>query len=136
MIVLSSDDTSSSKENEIHDMLSHRYLVVDKADGIADDLLWMLLSKSVVLMPEGKRVASSWLMEDFLEPYLHFVPVATDFSDIRQKVRWCEDNLEKARIISERATLFVHDLLLDKRSEKDNEEVKFQVMERYAKIFG
>lgn len=136
MIVLSSDDTSSSKENEIHDILSHRYLVVDKADRIADDLLWMLLSKSVVLMPEGKSVASSWLMEAFLEPYLHFVPVATDFSDIRQKVRWCEDNLEKARIISERATLFVHDLLLDKRSEKDNEEVKFQVMERYAKIFG
>jgi hypothetical protein len=136
IIFLSSDDISSTKENHIHDILSYRYLVVDKADGIAEDLVWMLLSKSVLLMPEEERVASSWLMEGFLEPYLHFVPVAADLSDIRQKIRWCEDNLEKARIISERATLFVHDLLLDRRSEKDNEEVKFQVMERYSKIFG
>ncbi|KAL3815510.1 hypothetical protein ACHAXA_006207 [Cyclostephanos tholiformis] len=136
MMFFSVNESSSKKENQIHDMLSYRYLVVDTADGITQDLVWMLLSKSVVLMPEEQRAVSSWLMESTLEPYLHFVPVASDFSDIHQKIRWCEDNLETARIISERATLFVHDLLLDRRSEKDNEEVKFQVMERYSKIYG
>jgi len=39
-------------------------------------------------------------------------------------------------MISERATLFVHDMLLDWRADEENEEVKFQVMERYSTLFG
>ena len=131
------NESSSQKNNHIRDMLSHRYLVAsDSVDGINRDLVWMLLSKSLVLMPEEQQVASSWLMESFLKPYVHFVPIAPDYSDVHEKIRWCEDNLEKARSISERATLYVHDMFFDRRSEKENEEIKFQVMERYSKIFG
>jgi hypothetical protein len=131
------NESSSKKNNQIRDMLSHRYLVAsDSVDGINGDLVWMLLSKSLVLMPEEQQVASSWLMESFLKPYVHFVPIAPDYSDVHEKIRWCEDNLEKARSISERATLYVHDMFFDRRSEKENEEIKFQVMERYSKIFG
>ena len=118
-------------------MLSHRYLVAsDSVDGINGDLVWMLLSKSLVLMPEEQQVASSWLMESFLKPYFHFVPVAPDYSDVHEKISWCEDNLEMARSVSEHATLYVHDMFLDRCSEKENEETKFQVMERYSKIFS
>ena len=75
-------------------------------------------------------------MEGFLKPFVHFVPVAPDYSDIDEKIRWCEDNLGETKMISERASLFVHDMLLDRRADKDKEEVKFQVMERYSKLFG
>ena len=131
------NESSPKKNNQIRDMLSHRYLVAsDGVDGINGDLVWMLLSKSLVLMPGKQQVASSWLMESFLKPYVHFVPIAPDYSDVHEKISWCEDNLEKARSISERATLYVHDMFLDRRSEKENEEVTFQVMERYSKIFS
>ena len=95
----------------------------------------MLRSTSVVFMPAQRNV-SSWLMEEFLQPNVHFVPIAPDYSDIDEQIRWCENNIDEVKLISERSTLFVHDILLDRNSEKDNEEVKFQVMERYAGIFG
>lgn len=131
------NESSSKKNDRIRDMLSHRYLLAtDSVEGINEDLIWMLLSKSVVLMPGERQFTSSWLMESFLEPYLHFIPVAPDYSDVHKKISWCENNLEKARDISERATIFVHDMLLDRSSKKEIEEIKFQVMERYSKIFG
>mmetsp|Transcript_14979 Transcript_14979/g.32480 ORF Transcript_14979/g.32480 Transcript_14979/m.32480 type:complete len:921 (-) Transcript_14979:196-2958(-) len=129
-------DESSKRKDHIREMLSYRYVLANEnEDGINEDLLWMLLSQSVVFMPAERRI-TSWLMEGFLKPYQHFVPVAFDYSDIEEQIKWCEENLEQAKMISERATLFVYDMLLDKRSEKDNEEVKFQVMERYIEQYN
>ena len=75
------------------------------------DLFAMMLSKSVVLMSMELQT-TTWFMESYLKPYLHFVPVDfEDPSDLKRKIQWCEENLEEAKNISERATLFVHDLL-------------------------
>ena len=67
---------------------------------------------------------------------MHYIPIAPDYSDIEEKIIWCEQNLLEARRISERSSLFVHDMLFDRSSDKENEEVLFQVMERYLKIYG
>ena len=129
-------DTDSNQKDRIRGMLSYRYfLTTTQEENFLQDLLWMLLSQSVVLMPK-KRSVDSWLMEGFLEPYVHFVPIEPDYSDMNEKIQWCEDNLDEAKVISERATLFVHDMLFDESSERENEEVKFRVMERYSKLFG
>lgn len=127
---------TSNRVDHIRAMLSYRYLLATEPDSdVNEDLLWMLRSTSVVFMPAQRNV-SSWLMEEFLQPNVHFVPIAPDYSDIDEQIRWCENNIDEVKLISERSTLFVHDILLDRNSEKDNEEVKFQVMERYAGIFG
>lgn len=127
---------SSHREDHVRNMLSYRYLLATEGDsGVNDDLLWMLKSTSVVLMPAERQV-STWLLEDFLTPNVHFVSVAPDYSDIAKQIQWCENNLDEIKLISERATLFVYDLLMDRKSEKENEEVKVQVMERYARTLG
>lgn len=143
--ILSTNDSSmlvdvarkSSNQEHMHDMISYRYLLVIDESGVNEDLLWMLRSTSVVLMPmPSHRNVSSWLMEDFLQPFVHFVPIAPDYSDIDEQIRWCENNSDDVKLISERATLFVYDMLLDRNSEKENEEVKYQVLKRYASIYG
>mmetsp|Transcript_14859 Transcript_14859/g.32061 ORF Transcript_14859/g.32061 Transcript_14859/m.32061 type:complete len:547 (+) Transcript_14859:210-1850(+) len=42
-----------------------------------------------------------------LEPYVHFVPVKQDLSDLKEKYDWAEQNPEKAKEISERATALI-----------------------------
>ena len=129
-------DDTAERRSQIGEMLTYRYLLpIENNAGTNDDLMWMLLSQSVVIMPAKKRT-TSWLLESFLLPFKHFIPVASNYSDVDEKIRWCEDHLDEAKLISERATLFVHDLLLDRGAEKDSEEVKFRVMERYRRLFG
>jgi len=121
---------------QIKTLLSHRYILVsDRQDRITNDLLWLLLSQSVVLM-SAERQTTSWLMEGLLESNVHFVPVASDHSNVTDTIKWCKDNTEEVKLISERATLFVYDMLFHSTAEKENEEVKFQVMERYSELFG
>eukprot|EP00986_Skeletonema_menzelii_P017357 scaffold19153_cov80-Skeletonema_menzelii.AAC.12 len=126
-----------SKTIGIDAMLLNRYLVREEKDPASIEVIFvMMLSKSVVLMPEELQ-STSWLMESYLEPYLHFVPVDfTDPSDLKRKIQWCEENLNEARMISERGTLFVHDLLFHRKAERDDEEVRFRVMERYDLLYG
>lgn len=126
-----------SKMSDMGEILSNRYLVKEEKDPVSTgDLLVTMLSKSVVLMSEELQT-SSWLMESYLKPYLHFVPVDfADPSDLEKKIKWCEENLHEVRKISERATLFVHDLFFDRKAEREDEEVRFQVMERYAMLYG
>jgi hypothetical protein len=127
---------SLSKTREgLRDILSNRYLVKaeNDAERSTDDLLVMILSKSVVLMSE-KPQTTSWLMESYLKPYVHFVPVNfADPSDLDRKIMWCEQNLDEARKISERATQYAYDIT---ESDKDDEEVRFRVMERYTMLYG
>jgi hypothetical protein len=132
-LTYNNNESSYDQISHIRDMLQHRYLVAEHEGTVNDDLVWMLLSQSVVLMSDTRRKDTSWLIESFLEPYTHYIPIDSDYTDVDAKVTWCETNVDKVKIISQQSTTFVYNLLFN---EKENEEVKFQVMERYSKIFG
>ena len=126
------DDTLSAT-SKLDEILSNKYLIVRVDNG---NILLAMLSKSILLMSE-KLESSSWFMESHLKPYVHFVPVDfEDNLDLERKIKWCEDNAHESRKISERASLFIHDLLFHPKASADNEEVKFRVMERYAMLYG
>ena len=46
-----------------------------------------------------------------LIPWVHYVPIKTDLSDLCEKIRWVKDNDDKARVIAENAHEFVRDQL-------------------------
>ncbi|KAJ3353581.1 capsule-associated protein CAP1 [Entophlyctis luteolus] len=58
-----------------------------------------LASNSVVLL---STAFTDWFMW-MLEPFVHFVPVKLDFSDLEERLLWLRDNDESARNISRNA---------------------------------
>ena len=90
------------KDNmSIKDMLKYKYLLSIEGNDVATGLKWMLASNSVVLMP--KPTIESWLMEGLLKPYIHYVPLKDDFSDLDEILDWCKKNDGKCKEISENA---------------------------------
>jgi len=49
----------------------------------------------------------SWLMEGLLKPYVHYVPLADDYSDLDKIVEWCRDNDDKCQEIAINASNFM-----------------------------
>jgi hypothetical protein len=47
---------------------------------------------SLLLIPESDTTI--WIQE-YLEPWKHFVPIAKDLSDLCEKIKWCQDNDKK-----------------------------------------
>ncbi len=76
--------------------LSHRYLLaLDGYDG-PSSWYWMLNTNSLVL-----RQDSGWEMfgDNYFHPWVHFVPLCSDASDLNDKIAWCESHLDQCASI-------------------------------------
>lgn len=73
-------------------MLENKYLISVEGNDVASNLKWILASNTVCIMPQP--TIESWLMESRLRPWVHYVPVRSDFSDLLDVYRYCEDNPE------------------------------------------
>lgn len=89
----------------IHEMLNYKYIISIPGNDKDSGLNWKLASNSVVLMAPPK--IESWLMEGLLEPWVHYVPLADDYSDLDKIVGWCRNNDDKCQEIVKNANNFM-----------------------------
>ena len=103
-------------------------------DDVASGLKWALLSQSVVLMPVPKH--TSWAMEELLEPWVHYVPLNADASDVEEKMRWVVEHDDHARRIAQRGSLWMQDLVFHPESLEDDREIQEEILRRYMAHFS
>ena len=70
--------------------------------------IWKLYSGSVLL--KQKSVWKQWYYDELIE-YVHYVPVANDFSDLNEQIQWCMNNDNKCKEIANNARQFVKEKL-------------------------
>lgn len=49
-------------------------------------------------------------IHDYIEPWVHYVPIAPDLSDLKEKFDWAEANPKAAKLIADQGTEFVRSL--------------------------
>jgi len=81
------------EEMSLETMLQYKYLLSVEGNDVATNLKWILASNSLVVMPRPQ--ISSWLIEDALLPYVHYLPVRDDFSDLESQIIWAEKHTKK-----------------------------------------
>lgn len=71
-----------------------------------------LAMKSVILLVE-----SEWKLwfSDMIQPFVHYIPINKDLSDLFEKIEWCIENDEKCKQIAKNARNF-YDTFLCKKS--------------------
>lgn len=55
----------------------------------------------------AKPRCTSWLMETTLVPNYHYILLKDDFSDLENKLKWCNNNQEKCAQIIKNANKFM-----------------------------
>lgn len=122
-----------SKKIDLQDMMEYKGLIMIEGNDVASGLKWALLSQSVVLMPPPKH--TSWAMEELLEPWVHYIPLDEAASDVEEKMKWIIDNDEAAQRISERATLWMEDLIFHPNAAEDDRLIEEEILRRYRAHF-
>ena len=97
-------------------LLKYKYLLSVEGNDVATNLKWILASNSLVVMPRPQ--ISSWLMEDALLPYVHYLPVRDDFSDVEAQIRWAERHPKKCERMIASAHRYVEPFLDTTREDK------------------
>jgi hypothetical protein len=114
--------TMSRKE-----LLTYKYILSVEGNDVATNLKWILCSNSLLLMP--KPQCESWIMESHLFPYVHYVPVKDDFSDLQRQLIWCKRNKKKCKEIIKNANQYMKPFL----NKKNENKVMKGVLEHYLK---
>jgi len=117
----------------IKELLEYKAIIMVEGLDVATGLKWALFSKSVVMMVPPTR--TSWAMEERLEPWVHYIPLSEDISDVEDKMKWINSHDEQARKIANRATLWIEDLMYHPDAEKDNLIIEEEILRRYQKHF-
>ncbi len=128
-------NTSFYRRNLSMDMLlKYKYILSLEGNDVSTGLKWMLASNSVVFMPPP--TALSFAMESKLVPYVHYVPVKRDGSDLLSQLEWAKKNDEKCKWISEQATAYMESLWLSDQAQKDLIIIKHMMGKMYHEKFN
>jgi len=110
------------------EFLECKYLpVMDGVVCAAPAFQWRLLSQSVIFKPDSKEI--QWFYRD-LQPYIHYIPIKSDLSDLIEKLDWAKKHDAECKQIADRAYQFAKESLM-------YEDVLLyftQVLMRYAKL--
>lgn len=112
----------------IQTFLKHKYLLSLEGNDKDSGLQWKLNSNSVVFMP--KPTMTTWLMETTLIPDYHYVLLKDDFSNVEEKIKWCDDHPEECHQIIKHAKTFMLQFY-DRQNELKIEE---EVINRYFQL--
>jgi hypothetical protein len=119
---------------ELADMLQFKGIVILEGNDVASGLKWALASRSVVLMP--RPMYTSWAMEELLEPWVHYIPLAEDLVDVEEKIEWMINNDEKAREIANRGSLWMADLVVHPDAAREDLVIEQDILRRYGAHFA
>jgi hypothetical protein len=101
----------------IKDQIKYKYIL--DIDGYASTwsaTVWKLYSGSVLL--KQKSVWSQGYYDELIE-WVHYIPIANDFSDLNEKIQWCIDNDNKCQEITKNSRKFVIEKLEWNRVKND-----------------
>jgi hypothetical protein len=113
--------------NPIHH-LKYKYLIsIDGNTCAWGRVPWILLSNSVLLKQE---TSFTEIFYSGLQPFVHYVPLNADLSDIFEKLLWLQANDDKAKEISYNATKFIEENL----KPQDIEDYTIRILNEYSKL--
>lgn len=108
-----------SKRMPIGEISKYKYIISIEGN-IAQFRLTLELSfNSVVLLVRSEYYL--WY-QPLLKPWVHYVPIKADLSDLMDKIHWCRTHDSKCKIIAANARKFYHTYI--------NEDSVFDYMER------
>ena len=112
---------------KMNDLLQNKFILSVEGNDVATNMKWILYSNSVAFCPPFTM--NSWILEENLQPWQHYIPVKHDFHDLPEKVEWAINHPDQCKQISYQARQYI-DQFLD--LQKENIVLK-SVLEEYSK---
>ena len=117
----------------IAEMLEYKAIVMLEGNDVSSGLKWALYSNSVVMTQ--RPTLTSWAMEELLEPWVHYVPLSDDLSDVEEKMQWILEHDKEAQEIAHRSKLWIADLVLHPDASRDEDVIFDEILRRYRAHF-
>ena len=101
---------------------------------MASGLKWMLYSNSVVMMAPPTKV--SWAMESMLVPWVHYIPLFQNHSNLPERLAWARTHDDECQQISLHARDYMERLVTSEQAQRDTVTILKEMDRVYQQNFG
>ena len=108
----------------------YRYIVSLEGNDVATNLKWIMSSNSLCLMPPPTY--ETWFAEKQIEADIHYVPLAPDFFDLAEKMRYFEQHPAEAERIIAAANAYCRKFC----NEQTEQAISLLVLYKYFVLSG
>jgi len=115
------------KKVSIKDQLRYKFIVSLEGNDVASNLRWVLSSNSVPIMT--RPYWQSWIMEEKLQPNVHYLELNEDLSNLEELLNWAQDNDEACNQIAQNGKKYMSQFL----DPGNDLPVQKMVLDEYAK---
>ncbi len=128
-------DTTRSHPSKWHadfvtipDHFNYQFILALEGFDMASSLQWIMASNCVPVMP--KPTVEGWLMHSRLQPGVHYIEIAPDFSDAGEKIDYYVQHPEEAEKIAMESKKWAQQF----RNKKREKLISILVVEKYLKF--
>jgi hypothetical protein len=112
----------------IQDQLNFKYILSLEGVDVATNLKWIMSSHSLCFSQKLKF--ETWYMEGLLQPGVHYVEIADDFSDVEQKIDYYENHPDEAEQIIRNANAYTRQFF----NPEIEDLLSYLVIKRYLEL--
>lgn len=112
----------------IQDQLNFKYILSLEGVDVATNLKWIMSSNSLCFSQKLKF--ETWYMEGLLQPGVHYVEIADDFSDVEHKIDYYERHPDEAEKIIANANAYTRQFF----NPEIEDLLSYLVIKRYLQL--
>jgi hypothetical protein len=112
----------------IPDQLNFKYILSLEGVDVATNLKWIMSSNSLCFSQKLKF--ETWYMEGRLQPGVHYVEIADDFSDVEEKIDYYEHHPDEAEQIIANANAYTRQFF----NPEIEDLLSYLVIQRYLEL--
>lgn len=138
--LLKDDRTIADLQKEIKIILKHikpkieqnklyqyKYIFCPEGYDVSAQLPWVLASNSIAICPPF-QYESNVINPNELKPYVHYVPIKADYSNLKDVIQWCLTNDSKCKEINLEAKKYMNKFLDEEKMKEYQKEILLKIL--------
>jgi len=114
----------------LREHLNYKFILCLEGNDVATNLKWVMSSNSLAVMP--RPTYETWFMEGTLIPNYHYVEIASDFSDLEERLTYYMQHSDEALQIIRNANAYVKQF----QNKKREDLISLMVIQKYFEKTG
>lgn len=125
-----SDQKNYKPYMSVRDQFKFKYIISLEGYDVATNLKWIMASNSAAIMPKSKF--ETWFLEGSLIPDHHYISIEDDYSNLEEKIDYCNRNPDFVRYIVGNANRYVSKY----RCNRTEDLVSMLVLKKFFSLSG
>ncbi len=114
----------------LNEHLKYKFIMTLEGNDVASNLKWVMSSGSIAVMP--KPTCETWFMEGRLKANYHYIEVASDFSDLEERLEYYIAHPDEAKQIVRNANQYIKQF----KNRQREDIISLMVLQRYFEQTG